>query len=76
MINLITNKDTGFKHQIEFLIGKEVSLTAEEINSLSHLTVGNLWISKVLDKLGLTIDDIIYEQDRNVLRRELAKERQ
>jgi hypothetical protein len=73
MINLITNKDNGFKTQIEFLLGKEVSLTTAEINSLAHLTTGNLWVVKVLEKLGLTIDDIIYENDRKILADELAK---
>jgi hypothetical protein len=42
MINLTTNKDNSLKNQIEFLLGKEVSLTASEINSLAHLTIGNL----------------------------------
>ena len=73
MINLITNKDNGFKTQIEILLGKEVSLTKAEINSLAHLTKGNLWVVKVLEKLGLTIDDIIYENDRKILADELAK---
>ena len=73
MINLITNKDNGFKTQIEFLLGTEVSLTTAEINSLAHLTTGNLWVVKVLEKLGLTIDDIIYENDRKILADELAK---
>lgn len=70
-VNLLANKDYQFKNQIEFLLGKEVSLTASEINSLAHLTTGNLWVVKVLDKLNLTIDDIIYEGDRDVLRREI-----
>jgi K+/H+ antiporter YhaU regulatory subunit KhtT len=70
MINLISNKDNSFKNQIEFLLGKEVSLTNEEINSLAHLTTGNLWIVKVLEKLNLSIDDIIYENDKKILRSE------
>jgi hypothetical protein len=73
MINLITNKDNDFKTQMEFLLGKEVPLTTAEINSLAHLTTGNLWVVKVLDKLGLTIDDIIYENDRKILADEVAK---
>lgn len=73
MINLITNKDNGFKNQIEFLLGKEVPLTTAEINSLAHLTTGNLWVIKVLEKLNLSIDDIIYENDREILRQEVAK---
>jgi len=73
MINLITNKDNSFKNQIEFLLGKEISLTTAEINSLAHLTIGNLWVIKVLEKLNLSIDDIIYENDREILRREVAK---
>lgn len=73
MIRLTHNADTTFKNQIEFLLGKEVPLTTPEINSLSHLTTGNLWVIKVLDKLGLTIDDIIYEKDRELLKREVAK---
>lgn len=73
MINLITNKDNGFKNQIEFLLGKEIPLTTAEINSLAHLTTGNLWVVKVLEKLNLTIDDIIYEKDRDILRAEVAK---
>jgi hypothetical protein len=73
MINLITNKDVNFKHQIENLIGKEVSLTTEEITSLAHLTTGNLWIIKVLEKLNLSIDDIIHEGDREILRQEIEK---
>jgi len=73
MIHLTHNADTTFKNQIEFLLGKEVPLTTAEINSLSHLTTGNLWVIKVLDKLGLTIDDIIYETDRKILMDEVAK---
>jgi ligand-binding sensor domain-containing protein len=73
MINLITNKDNGLKNQIEFLLGKEVPLTTSEINSLAHLTTGNLWVVKVLEKLNLSIDDIIYENDRENLRQEVAK---
>lgn len=73
MINLITNKDNRFKNQIEFLLGKEIPLTTAEINSLAHLTTGNLWVVKVLEKLNLTIDDIIYEKDRDILRAEVAK---
>lgn len=65
--------DPTFKKQIEFLLGKEVALTADEINSLAHLTTGNLWAVKVLDKLGLTIDDIIYESDREILKKEMDK---
>lgn len=73
MIHLTHNGDQAFKNQLEFLLGKKVDLTSAEINSLAHLTTGNLWIIKVLDKLGLTIDDIIYEQDRKILIDELAK---
>ena len=73
MIKLITNKDKGFKNQIEFLLGKKIPLTTAEINSLAHLTTGNLWVVKVLEKLNLTIDDIIYEKDRDILRSEVAK---
>ena len=72
-INLITNKTNTFKNQIEFLLGKEVPLTTAEINSLAHLTTGNLWVVKVLEKLNLTIDDLIYENDRKILRKEVAK---
>ena len=71
MINLLNNDDSKLKNQIQFLLGKEVLLSNSEVNSLAHCTVGNLWIIKVLEKLGLTIDDIIYEQDRNVLKKEL-----
>lgn len=71
MIQFLTNADYEFKTQIEYLLGREVQLTVSEINSLAHLTTGNLWVIKVLEKLGLTIDDIIYEEDREVLRREL-----
>ena len=71
MINLLNNDDFTLKHQIEFLLGKEVLLSNAEVNSLAHCTVGNLWIIKVLQKLDLTIDDIIYEQDRNILKKEL-----
>jgi len=74
MINLTHNKDHTFKTQIEFLLGKEVPLTTAEINSLAHLTIGNLWVVKVLEKLGLTIDDLIYEKDRKVIKAELKKE--
>jgi hypothetical protein len=73
MINIITNKDNDLKKQIEFLLGKEISLTSSEVNSLAHLTTGNLWIIKVLNKLNLSIDDIIYESDRNILKAEVAK---
>lgn len=76
MIRLTHNADQAFKNQIEFLLGKEVPLTIAEINSLTHLTVGNEWVLKVLDKLGLTIDDVIYEADRKILfdlKLELAK---
>lgn len=73
MINLISNKDHQMKNQIEFLLGKEVPLTTAEINSMAHLTVGNMWIVKVLEKLNLSIDDIIYEKDRELLKREVAK---
>lgn len=72
MVNLTSGKDNYFKNQIEFLLGKKVSLTADEINSLVHLTTGNMWVFKVLDKLQLTIDDIIYEQDRNILLKEYS----
>jgi len=71
MINLLNNDDPTLKNQIEFLLGKEVLLSNAEVNSLAHCTVGYLWIIKVLQKLGLTIDDIIYEQDRNILKKEL-----
>lgn len=73
MINWTHGNDTRFKTQIEFLLGKKVPLTADEINSLAHLTTGNLWVVKVLDRLGLTIDDIIYESDREVLLKEINK---
>jgi hypothetical protein len=72
MVNLTSGKDNYFKNQIEFLLGKKVSLTADEINSLVHLTTGNMWVFKVLDKLQLTIDDIIYEQDRDILLKEYS----
>lgn len=71
MIYLLTNKDDSFKKQIEFLLGREVPLTVSEINSLAHLTTGNLWILKVLEKLNLTINDIIYEEYRELLKREM-----
>lgn len=72
---LITDKDKALKKQIEFLLGKEVPLTAEEINSLAHLTMGNEWVIKVLEKLNLSIDDIIYEQDREILKAELTEQK-
>jgi hypothetical protein len=70
-LNIITNEDSTFKNQIEFLLGREVPLSASEINSLAHLTTGNLWAIKVLDKLNLSIEDIIYERDRNILKAEV-----
>lgn len=73
MINLIANKDHQMKNQIEFLLGKKVPLTTTEINSMAHLTIGNMWIVKVLEKLNLSINDIIYERDRDVLKAEIAK---
>ena len=66
-------QDDEFKRQIEFLLGMEVELTADEINILAHATIGNEWVFKVLDKLGLTVDDIIYERDRDILTGELSK---
>jgi len=71
MIDLLTDSENKLKCQFEFLIGKEVPLTSGEINSLAHLTIGNQWVLKVLDKLNLTIDDIVHEQDRDILRNEL-----
>jgi hypothetical protein len=71
-LNIITNEDSTFKNQIEFLLGREVPLSASEINSLAHLTTGNLWAIKVLDKLNLSIEDIIYESDRSILSDEMA----
>jgi hypothetical protein len=65
---MITDGSTRLKRQIEFLLGKEIPLSNEKVNSLAHLTTGNSWVLKVLDELGLTIDDIIYEQDREILR--------
>ena len=73
MINVTTNKDNSFKKQIEFLLGKEISLSASEVNSLAHLTTGNLWVIEVLNRLNLNIDDIIYESDRNILKAEVFK---
>jgi hypothetical protein len=35
------------------------------------LTTGNLWAIKVLDKLNLSIEDIIYESDRDILKAEV-----
>jgi hypothetical protein len=70
-LNIITNEDSAFKRQIEFLLGREVPLSASEINSLAHLTTGNLWVIKVLNKLNLSIEDIIYERDRNILNAEV-----
>jgi DNA-directed RNA polymerase sigma subunit (sigma70/sigma32) len=71
---MIFNLDNDeLKKQIEFLLGMEVQLTADEINVLAHCTIGNEWVLKVLDKLGLTIDDIVYERDRDILRGELSK---
>lgn len=71
MINLLTNNDNQLKQQIEFLIGREIPLTTSEVNSLAHLTTGNLWVLKVLEKLNLTVDDIIYKKDREILKREM-----
>ena len=71
-LNITTNEHNAFKKQIEFLLGKEIPLSASEVNSLAHLTTGNLWIIKVLDKLNLSIDDIIYESDRDILKAEVA----
>ena len=70
-LNITTNEHNAFKKQIEFLLGKEIPLSASEVNSLAHLTTGNLWIIKVLDKLNLSIDDIIYESDRDFLNAEV-----
>ena len=72
-LNITTNEESAFKKQIEFLLGREVALSASEVNSLAHLTTGNLWIIKVLDKLNLSIDDIIYESDRDILKAEVHK---
>lgn len=66
-------QDDEFKRQIEFLLGMEVELTADEINILAHATIGNEWVFKVLDKLGLTVYDIIYERDRIILINEFSK---
>jgi hypothetical protein len=73
MIHLTHNGDPTFKNKIEFLLGKEVPLTTAEINSIAHLTVGNMWVVKVLEKLNLSIDDIVYEKDRELLKSEVAK---
>lgn len=67
MIKLITQEDDALKKQMEFLLGKEIPLTAAEVNHIAHLSVGHEWVLKVLDTLGLTVEDIIYEQDRQVL---------
>jgi hypothetical protein len=71
-LNLTTNKDSAFKKQIEFLLGKEIPLSSSEVNSLAHLTTGNLWVIKVLNELNLSIEDVIYESDRNILKAEVA----
>jgi hypothetical protein len=73
MIRVTNNQDNTFKKQIEFLLGKEIPLSASEVNSLAHLTTDNLWVIEVLNKLNLSIDDIIYESDRDILKAELAK---
>lgn len=75
MINLITNGDQSLKRKIEHLLGHHIPLTTTEINKMAHLTPGNLWIPKVLDKLGLTIDDIVFEQARDQLRMEIAQDK-
>jgi hypothetical protein len=74
MINLFTKEATNFKNKIEYLLGEKVDLTNDEINKLAHLTFGNLLILKVLEKLNLNIDDIIYEKDRELLKKENEKE--
>lgn len=69
MINLTNNEDTRLKNQMEFLLGREIPLTPSEVNSLAHLTEGNTWVLRVLDKLGLTISDVVHERDREILNR-------
>ena len=71
-LNLTTNEDSAFKKQIEFLLDKEIPLSSSEVNSLAHLTTGNLWVIKVLNELNLSIEDVIYESDRNILKAEVA----
>ncbi len=70
---ILVNNKAQIK-QIEFLIGKNIPLKIKkEIGSLSHLTMGNEWILKVLDKMGKKVSDIIYEQDRKILQDEFKE---
>jgi len=73
MIRLIYKDDSSLKDQMEFLLCREIPLSAEEVNTLAHLCTGNSWVIKVLDKLNLTIDDIVYKYDRDILRMEINK---
>ena len=67
MINILHDNDDSLKKQIEFLLGAKIKLSSIEVNELAHATVGNEWVLKVLDKLGLSVDDILYENDRRIL---------
>ena len=63
------------KDQIEFLLGEKIKLLEREIASLFHLTIGNEWVLIVLDRVGKTIVDIKYKEDREVLKKEWGKDK-
>jgi hypothetical protein len=72
---LFTGDDPKLKNRIQFLLGKEVTLSAGEINSIAHLTNGNEWVIMVLERMGLTISDLLYEEDRKVLEKEFPSKK-
>lgn len=57
--------------QMEFLLGRKVPKKYHsQLGRCFHLTYGNQGVLNALELMGLTIADVIYPEDRKVLRNE------
>lgn len=73
---MFTNEDYQAK-QIELLLGKKLPKYIKcQIGRLSHLTVGNEWVLRVLQAMGKKVKDIKFPKDREVLQIEFGENKE
>lgn len=57
--------------QMEFLLGRKLPKKYKgKLGRCFHLTTGNQGVLNALEYMGLTIEDVIYPEDREVLKAE------
>ena len=72
---IVIRRTKDFVEQMEFLLGIKIPEDKwQEIGKAFHLTRGNEGVMKSLEILNKKVSDIIYPEDREVLKKEFGED--